>query len=64
MEAMLWLSGEHVWPHWGGMGVNVWEMPHGLGGPGHKVGVLPRRLGAPGQKVCVLPHVLGGPVDL
>jgi hypothetical protein len=45
IEAMLWLSGEHLGPYWGGMGVKVWEMPCGLGGPGHKVCVLPRGWG-------------------
>jgi hypothetical protein len=44
MEAMLLLSGEHLWPYWDGMGVKVWEMPRGLGGPGHKVWVLLRGL--------------------
>jgi hypothetical protein len=60
---MLWLSGESVRPYWRGMGVNVWEMPHGLGTPGRKVWVLPRGLGLEGLKVCVLPYGLGGPVD-
>jgi hypothetical protein len=62
IEAMLWLSGEHLGPYWDGMGVKVWEMPRRLGGPGHKVCVLPRGRGCPGHKVWVLPRGLGGHV--
>jgi hypothetical protein len=29
-DAMLWLSGQPLGPYWRGMGVKVWEMPHGL----------------------------------
>jgi hypothetical protein len=60
----LWLSGKHVWPYWGGMGVKVWVLPRGFGGPGHNMCVLPRGLGVPGHKVLVLPCGLEGPVDL
>ena len=63
MEAMLWLSGEHLWPYWDGMGVQVWEMPRGLGATGHKVGFTTDR-GLGGHKVCVLPHGYGGLADL
>jgi hypothetical protein len=47
---MLWLSGEPLWPYWGGMGVKVWEMLCGLGTLGHTV--------------CIFSHGLGGLVDL
>jgi hypothetical protein len=46
------------------MGVNVWEMPHGLEVQGHKVCVLLCGLEVEGQNVCVLLHRLGGPVDV
>jgi hypothetical protein len=59
IEAMLWLSGEPLWPYWGGMSVKVLEMPRGLGTPDHKVWVLLRGLRVEGHKVCVLPHGLG-----
>jgi hypothetical protein len=47
IEAMLWLCGEPLRPYWGGMGVNVWVLPRGLGAPGHEVRVVPRALGVP-----------------
>jgi hypothetical protein len=55
----LGLSGEHLWPYWGGVGVKVWEIPRGLGGPGYKVWVLPGGLGFLGHNMWVLPRGLG-----
>jgi hypothetical protein len=64
IEAMLWLSGEPLWPYWGGMGVKAWEIRRRLGTPGQKVCVPPRGLEVKCHNVCVLPHGLGGPLDL
>jgi hypothetical protein len=63
IDAMLWLSGEPVGLYWRGMGVKVWDIPHGLEVERHKVWVLLRGLEVKGQKVCVLPHGLGGLED-
>jgi predicted NUDIX family NTP pyrophosphohydrolase len=63
IDAMLGLSGEPVGPYWRGIGVKVWEMPHGLEVEGHQVWVLPRRLEVEGQNVCILPDRWGGLED-
>jgi hypothetical protein len=59
IEAMLWLSGEHLGPYWDCMGVKVWEMPRGLGAPGHKVWVPLRGLEVEGQKRSLTTRIGG-----
>jgi hypothetical protein len=62
IEAMLGLSGERLWPYWGGMGVKCGKCYTDWMVRAITCGFLPRGLGAPGQNMWVLLRGLGGPM--